>query len=276
MSPRSTGPSGKADGSPTGAAPRLIVSFHDLHGGSRAACERLLAHLAGAGIDRATLLVVPRWHGGAPFTHDASFTAWLRELVDAGHEICLHGNTHRAERVTGGPWARLIGRTYTQSEGEFFQIEHEEALRRVHDGLALLTGDAGLPVYGFTPPAWLLSAGGRAALREAGLHYTSTWDTVELLQTGAILPAPTLVYSCRNAWRRTVSRAWVRLWHWRHRRAPVLRIAAHPGDFEDARLEASLVRHLRAAVACGRRAATYRDLLPLDVRPVQPSSVAVA
>jgi predicted deacetylase len=254
----------------------LIVSFHDLHPGSRAACAALLAHLARAGVDRASLLVVPRWHGGPPFTHDASFTGWLRDLSAAGHEICLHGSTHHSEQVTGGPWSRLIGRSYTQGEGEFFQITHDDAARRLHDGLALLAGEAGLPVFGFTPPAWLLSSAGRTALREAGFHYNTTWGTVELLQTGAILAAPTLVYSCRNAWRRTVSRAWVRFWHRRHRRAPLLRLAVHPGDFTDARLEASLVSHLRAAVGSGRRAITYRDLLTPDARPVPPRTAVAA
>jgi hypothetical protein len=190
--------------------------------------------------------------------------------------MCLHGYTHRADRVTGGPWARMIGHRYTRCEGEFFQLDHDEALRRVQDGLAILVGDAGLPVYGFTPPAWLLSAGSRDALRETGLHYATTWGSVELLQTGVIVPAPTLVYSCRNAWRRTASRAWLRWWHWRHRDAPLLRIAVHPGDLADPQLAASLARHVAAAIASDRQPATYRDLLPAGVGPVLAPAVAVA
>jgi hypothetical protein len=68
----------------------------------------------------------------------------------------------------------------------------------------------------------------------------------------------------------------VGFWHRRKRRAPLLRIAAHPGDFTNARLESSLVSHLRAAVASGRQVATYRDLLPPDAKPVQAQAVAVA
>jgi predicted deacetylase len=266
MSPRSTGTSANRNAPPEPAR-RLIVSFHDLHPGSRAEAGRFLQLLAETGIERASFLVVPRWHGGAPFTRDTAFTTWLRELADRGHDLCLHGYTHRAESVTGGPLARLIGRRYTEGEGEFFQISRAEAERRVRDGLALLVGDAGLPVHGFTPPAWLLSAAGRDALQAAGLHYTTTWSTVELLQRGEVLAAPTLVYSCRNAWRRAVSRAWLRFWHACHRRTPLLRIAVHPGDFADARLVASLRRHL-AVAAHGREAVTYRDLLPADVSPV--------
>ena len=262
---------------PAGDAPRrLLVSFHDLHPGSRDLCERLLRRLATLGVDRTSLLVVPRWHGSAPCTEDLSFTAWLRELAAAGHDICLHGFTHQAETVTGGPLSRLIGKRYTQGEGEFFQITRAEATRRVRLGLAMLGGEARLPVFGFTPPAWLLSAEGRAALVEAGLHYTTTWGGVELLRTGAVLRAPTLVYSCRNAWRRGVSRAWVRLWHRWNRAAPLLRIAVHPGDLVDARLEASLIWHVGVAIKDGRVPATYRDLVPHAARPVLPPAVAAA
>lgn len=275
MSRPSTGISKKPE--PAGDSPRrLIVSFHDLHPGSRGLCERLLQRLAGLGVTRISLLVVPCWHGGPPFTANTEFTAWLRDLAAAGHDICLHGYTHRATSVTGGPVSRLIGRRYTQSEGEFFQITRDEATRRLALGLAMVGGDARLPVYGFTPPAWLLSAEGRAALVEAGLHYTTTWGRVELLRSHTIVPAPTLVYSCRNAWRRLVSRAWVRVWHRLQRAAPVLRVAVHPGDFADARLEASIFWHVAAALNDGRVAATYRDLIPGDASPVQPPAIAAA
>lgn len=255
---------------------RLIVSFHDLHPGSRAACQRLLDHLARAGIERTTLLVVPRWHGGEPFTQDTGFTAWLRDLEAAGHEISLHGWTHQAERVRGGPWSRVIGLSYTQGEGEFFQIDRSEAFRRVRQGLAMLSGEAGVSIYGFTPPAWLLSRDGRTALREAGLHYTTTWGSVDLLQSATVVRSPTLVYSCRNAWRRIVSRAWLRLWHRRNRTTELLRIAVHPGDLADARVEASLLWHLQAAMDDGRRAITYCELLPPETEPVSVPDPAVA
>lgn len=275
MSRRSTGTSRKPDADSTPTR-RLIVSFHDLHPGSRTTGERCLRLLAELGIDRATWLVVPRWYGGPPCTDDAAFTAWLRELASAGHEIALHGFTHRAETVTGGPLDRLIGRRYTAGEGEFFQITRAEATRRVHEGLVLLGRRAHLPVYGFTPPAWLLSPDGRAALRDAGLYYTTRWGAVELLRDASRLAAPTLVYSCRSGWRRLLSCAWVRVWHQIHQRAPILRVAIHPGDFDHAALIASLRRQLERAVAAGRTPSTYRDLLPADITPVSVPAHAAA
>ncbi len=255
---------------------KLVVSFHDLHPGSRAVCAGFIERLRELGVPRVSLLVVPRWHGGPPLTQDAEFVAWLRELAAAGHDICLHGFFHQAEQVRGGPIQQLIGRHYTQSEGEFFQIDSATARDRLQRGLAILANEARLPIVGFTPPAWLISDEGRAALIEAGLHYTTTFSQVELLQRGAVLKAPTLVYSCRSAWRRVVSRAWLRFWERVNREAPLLRIAAHPGDFVHAHVEKSLYAHVQRAMSNGREAVTYRDLLPAGTSTVNPGPLAAA
>jgi len=248
-------------------ARRLIVSFHDLHPGSRGACDHFLETLRGLGVPRATLLVVPRWHGAAPCGADREFAAWLRARAAEGHEICLHAFRHVAEAVTGNVLQRALGRHYTAGEGEFHQITRNEAVGRLRAGLAIVARDCGVPVWGFTAPAWLLSEGGREALRATGFHYNTRWGAVELLQTGTTIPAPVLVWSTRAGWRRTGSRGWVRWWGALKRRAPVLRIAAHPGDFTYPVIEASLL----AAIARHRRdrePACYRDLLPPGTPPV--------
>lgn len=239
-------------------------------------CGHFLEGLAQLGVPRISLLVVPRWHGGPPFTEDESFTDWLRELADEGHDICLHGFYHRVEAVTGGAVNRLVGRHYTAGEGEYYQIEQAVARDRIERGLRIVAEEAGLPVVGFTPPAWLLSEAGRSALVAAGLHYTTTLGSVDFLQLDRRLRAPTLVYSCRSTWRRAVSRVWVRFWAWANTSAPVLRVAAHPCDFEHASIERSLWARIRAAVEDGREPVTYRDLLPTAaaVAPVDSGALA--
>jgi hypothetical protein len=257
-------------------ARRLVVSFHDLHPGSRDVCARFLEQLAGRGVTRASLLVVPRWHGAAAFTGDAAFTRWLKDRAAEGHDICLHGWFHRAGPAPGNAWQRLVSTRYTAGEGEFYRIDRETARERIRDGIAMLAGEAGLPVFGFTPPAWLLSDAGRTALVEAGLSYSTTLGRVDLLRRGASVPAPTIVYSCRSAWRRLVSRLWVRLWATVNADAPVLRIAAHPIDFTHAKIEASLLHRIDRALASGRTPATYRDMLPPDATPVPVGPLVAA
>jgi len=248
-------------------ARRLIVSFHDLHPGSRAACDKFLETLREHGVPRATLLVVPCWHGAPPCSEDPEFAAWLRDRAAEGHEICLHAFRHVAGAVTGNAVQRAMGRHYTAGEGEFYQMSRDDAAVRLRAGLEIITRGCGVPVWGFTAPAWLLSDGGRAALRAAGFHYTTRWGQVELLQNGGVLPAPVLVWSTRAAWRRACSRGWVRLWGTRHRHAPVLRIAVHPADFS----YPTIVTSLRAALArhrSDREPVCYRDFLAPGTPPV--------
>ena len=289
------------------AARKLIVSFHDLHPGSQVQCEQFLAMLRELGVVRATLLVVPRWHGASPCNEDHEFAAWLRERAAEGHEICLHAHLHRAATVTGNSIQRAMGRHYTAGEGEFYQIDESEAALRLREGLRIVAGGCGVPVWGFTAPAWLLSEGGQAALVALGFHYTTRWGKVELLQAGLQwdngspsgdcsqastalrvesspdrvqarsydgtlsptrrIAAPTLVWSTRAAWRRVCSRGWVRLWGALKRRSTVLRVAVHPVDFA----YPAIVRSVRAAIVRnlrGREAACYRDLLPAGTPPL--------
>lgn len=168
------------------AARTLIVSFHDLHPGSRAQCERFLAMCRALGVARTTLLVVPRWHGAAPCDEDRVFAAWLRERAAEGHEICLHAYLHRAEAVTGNAVQRAMGKHYTAGEGEFYQISEADAVTRLREGLRIVRDGCGVPVWGFTAPAWLLSGGGRSALMRLGFHYTTRWGQVELLQAETV------------------------------------------------------------------------------------------
>jgi predicted deacetylase len=243
---------------------RLIVSFHDLHPGSRDHCQRFIERCRALGADALSLLIVPRFHGRPPFTSDPEFVAWLGELAAAGHDLCLHGNLHRADRIAGGLKAQVTGRIYTAGEGEFHHLTEAEAERAVADGLALFRS-ARLPVYGFTAPAWLISDAARRVLVRSGFLYQTLWDRVELLQSGESLPAPTLVYSSRSAWRRLVSRLWVPFFLRWNRNRPLLRLAVHPVDLDHPAVEAQLYAVLEAALEV-RTAVTYRDLVPEAAR----------
>lgn len=250
---------------------KLIVSFHDLHPGSRDCCQRFIDRCHDLGVDRLTLLVVPRFHGDSAFTVDLAFVEWLRRMANAGHELCLHGYTHKAAQITGGLRSQLVGRVYTAGEGEFRDLTSPEASELLTRGLDLFRA-ARLPVYGFTPPAWLLGADARSALAATGLLYNTQWNRVELLSSGEMVAAPTLVYSARSRWRRWLSRLWVSYYQRRNRDQQVLRIAAHPIDFEHPDIERHLYEVVESA-ARDRAPATYCELVPAALRkPVTPGS----
>ncbi|HEX4961322.1 MAG TPA: DUF2334 domain-containing protein [Thermoanaerobaculia bacterium] len=218
----------------------LVVSFHDLAPHSQRPCQELIDQLAELGIARSSLLVVPRWHDMESVLERPFFRRWLLSLADAGHEICLHGLTHRAPG------------------GEFHGIGRERAEAKVREGAALLCG-LGCPARGFVPPRWRLSPAAREVLRQRGFDYSVTRHHLDLLQADRRIPAPVVAFDARNAWRRLVSPLFGRLRFAASRQAAILRVAVHPGDIYEPAVRRTLVALLRESLA-DRVPATYGEL----------------
>ena len=251
---------------------QLIISFHDLHPGSWETCRRFIERSSKLGARNMTLLVIPQYHGQPPFTEDSAFTEWLKQLPQDTFDLCLHGYYHQAKPVRGNWYQRLMGNVYTTGEGEFFQLSKEEANEKLEKGLALFN-EHGLPIYGFTAPAWLVSKGAKSAIKNFGFQYNTLWKGVELPTINTFLKAPTLVYSSRNAWRRFVSKIWVSLFHRINKHTHILRLSVHPIDFEHPDIEAHLYKVLEKALRT-RSTSTYRDLIPDEIKHPVTRSIA--
>jgi predicted deacetylase len=236
-SPVVTPPSSSA---PSPGGRWLVVSFHDLAPHSQRPCQELLLQLAELGVPRASLLVVPRWHEMESIRDRPFFHRWLLSLTAAGHEVCLHGLTHRAAR------------------GEFRRIDGERAEVKVQEGAELLSG-LGCPARGFVPPGWRLSPAAREVLRRRGFVYTATLRHLDLLQENRRIAAPAVAFDARNIWRRVVSPLVGRLRFAASRQAPILRIAVHPGDLYEPAIRRTLVALLRESLA-DRVPVTYGEL----------------
>ena len=78
----------------------LTVEIHDVSPKVRAEVEALRTAVAGLGIERPVLLVVPNYEDseGRRFDlrEDPQMVAWLRREQARGAEIVQHGLTHRA------------------------------------------------------------------------------------------------------------------------------------------------------------------------------------
>lgn len=236
----------------------LVVSFHDLAPPCQDLCNEFIETLRGLGIPRVSLLVVPKWHDGPWMTRDSRFTDWLLTQAEAGHEIVLHGLTHLGGPVRGGLIAHAVARIYTAREGEFYQISYDEANHRISQGLDLFRR-AGLPVEGFTAPAWLLSDNARQALKDLNLLYTTTWGTIEVLPVRRIYRAPVLAFSSRSRLRRWISRLWIPVWFQLNRNASILRLAVHPIDLKYSAVRETIYNLVRR-LAPVRSVVTYAEL----------------
>ena len=238
----------------------LVISLHDVSPQTRAECAEILAELAGLGVKKCSLLVIPDHHRRGHFLAYAECRAWLRAQADAGHELVMHGYHHqRARREGESARAKLTTRIYTADEGEFFDLDRAAARALVEKARADFR-QLGVEPSGFIAPAWLLSVAAEAALRELGCEYTTRLGSVVDLPSGRVFPSQSLVWSVRSAWRRQVSRAWNALLFQRLAVNPLLRISIHPVDLGHPQIWRQ-IRGLITRALADREPLTYHDWL---------------
>jgi predicted deacetylase len=236
----------------------LIVSVHDVAPATRAAVEKIVAELSRHRIPVCSLLVVPNYHHRGSFTEDGSFVRWLQDLERQGHEIVIHGYFHERPRRNGESLPeKFFTRLYTKGEGEFYDLEYDEAFRRITQAREEFAS-AGLTPRGFIAPAWLLGSAAERAATEAEMEYTTRLTGVRDLRSGDNFPARTLVYSVRSGWRRVTSMVWNGALARQLAGAPLARVSIHPPDLDHPEVWQQILR-LTDRLIENRIATTYRD-----------------
>ncbi|MEY2499184.1 MAG: uncharacterized protein QOD12_2740 [Verrucomicrobiota bacterium] len=189
---------------------------------------------------------------------DQAFVRWLRDLEIDGHEIVIHGYFHeRPRQETEGAAAKFLTRVYTSDEGEFYDLDYDEAFRRITRAREELNG-AGLKPRGFIAPAWLLGSEAERAAAAAEMEYTTRLTGVRDLRSGEEFPARTLVYSVRSGWRRTASLAWNALLCRHLANIPLARVSIHPPDCHHPEIWRQILRSIERLKE-NRTPTTYRD-----------------
>jgi hypothetical protein len=198
------------------------------------------------------LLVVPDWHGDTAMEDDPDFVAWLRACAAAGSEVFLHGERHDEAGLprTLRDTLRAFGRT--NREGEFLTLGYAGARERIDRGVARLK-KMGLDPVGFVPPAWLAKSATHAAVRDAGLRVSEDDGAVYVHSPPSRLPSPVVRWSGRGTVRAYGSVLFERMRWWLQRRAPVIRVALHPGDLDHPATAASIERGLDAWLSVRRQ-----------------------
>jgi len=192
----------------------------------------MLAQLACLGVPACSLLVVPDYHHLGRSLAEPGFVEWLRNLTALGHEIVIHGFYHqRARGESESLRQKFVTRVYTADEGEFYDLDYEEAARRMHEARREFA-ENGFHPTGFIAPAWLLGTESRRAAADAGFRYTTTLRSVDDCATDGKFMSQSLVYSVRSGWRRTMSLAWNRFLFRRLTNNPLLRLSVHPPDID--------------------------------------------
>jgi len=236
----------------------MVISLHDVAPSTRDLADKITSELVRRGVRVCSLLVVPDYHHQGLATKDRQFVSWLRDLESEGHEIVIHGYFHERPR---GPNETLhdkfLTRLYTHNEGEFYDLDYKEALRRITNARDEFRA-SGLTPRGFVAPAWLLSREGERAARDAELEYTTKLRTVHDLRSGEVFPAKSIVYSVRSSWRRVVSRAWNAALFQFLENNVLLRLSIHPPDYSHPTVWEQILRFMDVMNET-RTPTTYRE-----------------
>jgi predicted deacetylase len=231
----------------------LVVSIHDVAPVFLSEVRTLRARLSSWGVGAVTLLAVPDHHAVSPLGRSPWTVGWLRERIDAGDEVALHGFHHRQEGPIRARWDRLRARLLTAGEGEMLAVPMAAAPGLVGRGRALLADLLGREPAGFVAPAWLEPRGLGRVLAASGFawHESSLW--VEDLRAGRRIASPVLGWATRSRWREQAAVAWARVVgpaaSRLGRATGVVRVALHPGDLHSAVVMGSIERTVRALVA---------------------------
>jgi predicted deacetylase len=236
----------------------IVISLHDIAPSNQAVAEKILSELAHLGVRVCSLLVVPDYHHQGLAMKNRQFVSWLRELESEGHEIVIHGYFHERPRGPKETWReKFLTRFYTDDEGEFYDLDYEEAFRRITTARDEFRA-GGLNPRGFVAPAWLLGQEGERAARDAEFEYTTRLRTVRDLRSGEDFAARSLVYSVRSTWRRAASRAWNASLPPFLKSNPLLRLSIHPPDYSYPAIWRQIV-DLISAMDGVRTPITYQD-----------------
>jgi len=236
----------------------LIVSLHDVAPATQPAAQAIVAELSRHRIPVCSLLVVPNYHHRGSFAEDRVFVRWLQDLEAQGHEIVIHGYFHdRPQRSGENLPEKFFTRLYTNGEGEFYDLDYDEAFRRITQAREEFVR-AGLTPRGFIAPAWLLGSAAEQAATDAEMEYTTRLTEVRDLRSGDNFRARTLVYSVRSGWRRAASLAWNSMLARQLAGASLARVSIHPPDREHPEIWKQILR-LTDRLVENRTPTTYRD-----------------
>jgi predicted deacetylase len=229
----------------------VAVAIHDVQPGTFERCKAIRSWLAGRGIERATLLVIPapQLH---PFFREPGLVEWLTSLRSGGDAVAQHGLDHLQPR-RASPLRQWLANRQGGRAAEFAGLRDGEVRSRLATGRRMLAL-ADLEPRGFVAPAYAYTGELRRELAKSFGWWASSWAIEG--PDGPLARTPAVGFGTSTAFKRRLSPTAARMAALFN--GGLLRLDVHPADFEHE-------RHVRALEAILDRASkrisiTYDEL----------------
>jgi len=250
----------------------LFVAMHDVTPFHRERLDRAETLLARWGVKKILYLLIPNYHGAHRADQDPEFQKWCRAPRSFEVQWFLHGYFHlvadetasveRIESIAGGhgiSGGRRVG-SAVADEGEFHRLSAALDRDRLQQGSQVFRRCLGFAPAGFVAPKWMGNPPLAAALAGGGFEWTEDDRGVCHLASGRRFHSPVITWATRSWWRKQTSLWGCPLLSSLWRRAPQLRVAMHPFDFDHPAVVDSIARVVERALKT-RRQAFYPELL---------------
>jgi predicted deacetylase len=261
--------------------PALTVEIHDISPAVETEVHAIRTALADIGIERLTLLVVPRYLDEQGRSWDLRQSTrlmdWLRQEQTRGSDIVLHGFTHRAPgRPPAGLQNTFFHYLFARGCAEFAHLNAAEAARRLRQGRRILR-QCGLRAQGFIAPAWLQSPQAIGAVAGQGFDFTAFFNKIMMFSQerlpGRCIETPVLTFDAADPLIDVGKRAFMRALEFFARTAPLVRVAFHPIDVYGKRPVLHILSRLKQLLEL-RRHTTYAEILIQAMTPIQDRCAA--
>ncbi|NBT23277.1 GNAT family N-acetyltransferase [bacterium] len=244
------------DRTPPRRSPRLLLSLHDFHPGSRAQIVDQLEFCLSRCPGHVSILVIPQHHHGVRVESCSDSLKFLGQCQEQGHDLAIHGFYHDRKGLPKRSW--WWTQFYTQNEAEFFSLPIDEAEGRIRDAREIWRRE-GWRANGFVAPGWLYPRPLEKSLGDMGFTYTCTLRDLVHLPSGKRDRAWAGAYSLRSPWRRGLARLWHPIWREMWGGKPVVRLSLHPRDLEVPFVRKQLGVFLEELSGQGYSAHSYAD-----------------
>lgn len=240
---------------------RLVVELHDVAPPFEREIRAQLDALAGMGIRRCSLHVVPDWHGANSLTRHSSLVRLLQEQYERGSELVLHGLEHRRRGPIRGPLRlRLRARIAAPAVCEFLSLSPSEVADGMHR-TRLMFEACGLPGPStFCAPGWLLAPDLYPALADAGLCRVAGMMSLYDLWTARRQFLPSLGYMAAGPVHETAIAASNELMRLTFPVAGSVQVYLHPQRGLQTVAARRVLQQVQRLVAGGWEPVTFEDL----------------